>query len=420
MNFNELWKKTKATQSKIEKEHIIKEFFETADDIELKLLKCYLDPDFVVNFSKGMISKSKNNMIHSISSTYPSVDLYDTLILLADHKLVGSVAVKHMSAKFSTWNKELIESFEMIATKASLGFSLSSINDVYMQLYGKKFLEVFECQLAESYDVEKISKYKNKFWASVKLDGLRSLFYSNNFHTRNNKTVTGFEFLRLEAQKVSDHFNLNLLDGEFYSEEIPFEEIQGAVMRTVNIDEIEKQKIIYNVFAALNDDILKSNTSVMIDKLIDIKQYCIQENLKHIVVLDQELIDNDKKLIADKCQEFMYRGYEGIMLRDIDIPYDFKRSRALLKYKVFQEDDFLCIDITEGEGDLVGKMGAVIVESKSGNVRSKVGTGFSDKQRVEIFNNPDIIIGKMVEVKFQGYTESSLRFPVFRKIKEDR
>jgi hypothetical protein len=56
------------------------------------------------------------------------------------------------------------------------------------------------------------------------------------------------------------------------------------------------------------------------------------------------------------------------------------------------------------------------------NVETECGSGFNDEQRQEFWKNRKKMIGTKIEVKYQGLSDdkSSLRFPIFRKTKEDR
>ena len=54
------------------------------------------------------------------------------------------------------------------------------------------------------------------------------------------------------------------------------------------------------------------------------------------------------------------------------------------------------------------------------------GSGASDKEREEFFNDKDLIIGKVIEVQYFEETENqkddgiSLRFPTYKQVREDK
>jgi DNA ligase-1 len=107
-------------------------------------------------------------------------------------------------------------------------------------------------------------------------------------------------------------------------------------------------------------------------------------------------------------------GYEGIMLRP-DGPYEFgitdhdtqKRSQFLWKHKSWQDDEFYCVGVTEGEGKADIGIGALRCAKENGPA-FKVGTGFSDEDRIEFMKFPPI--GKLVRVRYLCLTDDNIPF----------
>ena len=113
-------------------------------------------------------------------------------------------------------------------------------------------------------------------------------------------------------------------------------------------------------------------------------------------------------------------GYEGMMYRLGDCPYTVpnepaglrnkrinERSRFLsdkdnrawhlLKRKDWQDDEFFCVGVAEGEGKYAGMLGAVVCNSASG-ATFHVGSGLTDSERGHYWTNPPI--GKQIKVKY--------------------
>ena len=96
----------------------------------------------------------------------------------------------------------------------------------------------------------------------------------------------------------------------------------------------------------------------------------------------------------------------------------FTRTWDLLKVKRMQDIDLEVIGMEEGEGRLAGMLGALLVRYKNNNV-VKVGSGFSDELRKEIWENRDDWVGALCAIQyFEPSVNSttgleSLRFPVF-------
>ena len=128
----------------------------------------------------------------------------------------------------------------------------------------------------------------------------------------------------------------------------------------------------------------------------------------------------------DFNKQMVEAGYEGIMIKDVDAPYECKRSSSWLKQKPFIEVSLAVVAIEEGTGKNVGKLGAFICEGEDDGkkIRVNVGSGFTDTDRDEFWASKDQIIGQVVEVRADATTQSqdseevwSLRFPRFLRFR---
>lgn len=114
--------------------------------------------------------------------------------------------------------------------------------------------------------------------------------------------------------------------------------------------------------------------------------------------------------------------YEGCMI-NLDAPYECKRTKNLLKVKKFFDCDVRCTGIEEGTGRNKGKLGALICDYKG--YKLKVGSGFSDEDRIKYWKDPDSVVGKIVTVKYKEETKNkdggiSIQFPVFICVRFDK
>jgi DNA ligase-1 len=87
--------------------------------------------------------------------------------------------------------------------------------------------------------------------------------------------------------------------------------------------------------------------------------------------------------------------------------------------------DLLVMSIEKAiDGQFEGLLGRVNVEYKGG--LCGVGSGFTLEQRRQFIDNPDDIVGKIIEVQFfeeskdEKTGQPSLRFPVFKGIRDDK
>ncbi|WP_313956627.1 ATP-dependent DNA ligase, partial [Bacillus pumilus] len=115
---------------------------------------------------------------------------------------------------------------------------------------------------------------------------------------------------------------------------------------------------------------------------------------------------------------------EGIMVQLADASYQCKRTFDILKVKSFESADIRCLDVYEGKKESTkGKLGGVVLDFKG--YRVNVGIGFSEQERIDLWKNPDQIIGKIVEIKyFEQFLQDDgtidLRFASFKTIRTDK
>ena len=107
--------------------------------------------------------------------------------------------------------------------------------------------------------------------------------------------------------------------------------------------------------------------------------------------------------------EYMADGYEGQMIRVINSLYESKRSKSLMKHKVFYDQEFEIIDVLEGKGKLTGKVGRIIFEINGTQFKSAVN---GDHEYLEQLFKDGNLIGKQATVKYFELTPDGIpRFP---------
>jgi DNA ligase-1 len=150
-----------------------------------------------------------------------------------------------------------------------------------------------------------------------------------------------------------------------------------------------------------------------------------KDMLPNVTVVGHELVDLDTPEGQSRYKEINAQavagGYEGIMIKDPEAPYECKRSVAWLKLKPFIEVSLEVTNVEEGTGKNVGRLGAFVCSGMDDGklITVNVGSGFSDDNRIEFWNSRDSVIGNIVEVRADAVTQNqdgtySLRFPRFK------
>ena len=119
---------------------------------------------------------------------------------------------------------------------------------------------------------------------------------------------------------------------------------------------------------------------------------------------------------------FNKNGFEGSIIRLYDGPYELgHRSRSLLKYKDFKDDEFEIIGFTEGTGKFEGCV-TWICKTKDNKTFNVVPKG-TLHQKKKWFSEAEKYIGKEITVKYQSFSKDGIpEFPVGigLRLKEDK
>lgn len=295
----------------------------------------------------------------------------------------------------------------------------------------------FNVQLANTYDREKLYDKIDAWIWSYKLDGLRCIalressdkYYDKGkwtLYSRKGKEFLTVDHLKDELEEMYQATGHTFFDGELYKHGLAFEEIQGPVMAFTQgqVPDME-----YHIFVGGNaDDFLKGEG-------IDNYKVLAGDNysaLPHLFFVNHGIIKRDA--VEEKLEEAFAAGYEGIMLRDLYKPYDYKRSDAIIKLKQSLNEDEgeiitdCVVESIETDDFPVIIDGKMTVEHllvrlwviQPDGIRCKVGSGFDLKFRRYYTEHPDEIIDKVVEIKHQMFgKQGRMRFPRLFRVRED-
>jgi hypothetical protein len=151
------------------------------------------------------------------------------------------------------------------------------------------------------------------------------------------------------------------------------------------------------------------------DRIKDVDNFCHFINDASIISV-KGIIANDEQHLLSFYEKCLDDGFEGVMVKDLSSKYIFKRSNSLLKLKPTTTHEGVIVGCYEGRHNtrLEGTFGGFNVLLTNG-VITRVGSGFSDKQRAEVTLNPNSWIGKIIECACQPplTEDGAMRFPVF-------
>jgi DNA ligase-1 len=397
-----------------------------------------LDP--LVTFGvKQVPEKAENEVLSAQGCAWPVFkELADKLIAreLTGHAARDAIELVMSSATADQWNGF----YRRILIKdLRCGVSEKTVNKVAkrfnMKGETKYVIPTFTCALAhDSANHEK--KMSGKKQIEVKLDGVRVITIIQGdkveMFSRNGKQFHNFDHIIEEIKTVLKDkpapYDL-VLDGEVMSAN--FQDLMKQVHRKSG--GTAKDAVLHLFDTIPLSDFKQGGWDKPQSTRSAITKHWVESNqdvLKHVQALEWEDVDLDTPEGQERFVELnktaVDGGYEGVMIKDIDAPYECKRTHAWLKAKPFIEITLKVVDVEEGTGRNAGRLGAVIVEGEDDgyNYHLNCGSGFTDSQRDEYWTARDSLIGQLIEIRADARTKSqdsetySLRFPRFKSFRE--
>ena len=270
-----------------------------------------------------------------------------------------------------------------------------------------------EPMLAKKYN-DYITKIKWPVIVDRKYNGMRNVMSSMGQMTREGEHIKSAPHVYDAIKHLfTKHPNL-VLDSELYNHHYRYKlnELISIVRKTVDItpEDLQKSKEIVKayVYDGYGFDNITENTPCS-QRRSALKT--LLSNIPEIVVVDYQWAKNDDE-VQTIYDSYLKDGYEGAIIR-MNNGYEHKRSKNLLKMKPTDDDEFIIINIEDGDGnwqgaakritfkgDVKNSKGVIVNKAAefSGNFKGSYEDG------VECLKNKNLWIGKSVTVYYNGLT----------------
>lgn len=294
--------------------------------------------------------------------------------------------------------------------------------------------------LIHEHSIMLASKFEGVLKGSVavttKMDGIRvSCLVENGvckWLTRQGKEVLGLNELSQQILKLTKG-NV-FIDGEILAlnrEGLSSDDLFRKTTKIVNSKEKNKTGLRFVTFNITSlEDYYKSKNNVRyVDRRIQLEKLISTNKQELIDIVELHKVTSDIKEVYEILDKVVSLNQEGLMLNYLDKYYEYKRSKSILKVKKFSDCDVRVLDIIEGTGKNVGKLGSITIQFKyEGELYTcNVGSGFSDEERVKYFKNKELLLNKIVTIgyfeisKNKNNNELSMRFPTWKgRVREDK
>ncbi len=383
----------------------------------------------------------------------PFDDFFALLHKLQERELTGNDArdaISEMSERFDSdeWNLFLAP---ILRRDMRSGISSTTVNKICR---GTDFeIPIFSCQLASN--CENRPEMKGVKRLEPKLDGVRVLMvvlppsgmFDGNAtcYSRNGKIFENFTHIeeqilnnirqlisaadgtsRIPSGLLTEGF---VLDGEVVGNS--FQELMRQARRKENV---AAEDSVFHVFDILPlADFKRGYWNAQLYKRIELLRgmegaFNKMPNVELLPHLRVNLDEHEGRSVFERyCRDMVEAGYEGVMIKDLEAPYVCKRSTFWMKYKPTITVDLEVIGLEEGTGRNKGRLGALVCNGVDDGkeITVNVGSGFSDSERDQLWEDRNLVFGRTVEILCDVITQNqdgtySLRFPRFVRFRDDK
>ncbi|MBF84601.1 MAG: hypothetical protein CL489_09015 [Acidobacteria bacterium] len=351
--------------------------------------------------------------------------LESVVLNLCEHKMRGHEAQQFLSETFMQLlpdDREVLK--RVLKRDLRVKTSGSIANKVWKGLVPK-----VPQMLARPYKEKNLKAIEYPAIAQKKADGVRCIIYIDNGSvTMFSRNGNEFDLptIREELSKIDTQC---VIDGELlYSGDLREEDRQtgnGIVGKSLKgtIKPEEERRVYMEAWDIVPLAKYKEKGKYILpylNRFQELKDFISDNQLKTISYIESHVVNNideAKELSAN----YIANGFEGIILKNVDAPWQDTRSKHQVKFKEVIDFDFRIVDVYRHEED-PNKLGGVTLESECGQIRVNCGSGFRDKdtdaetgERIPLAHRHEYdrellwskrheLIGKIVEGTCNGVT----------------
>lgn len=420
MTLTESIRTLQSMRGTLEKAEFIKA--NAADDAFRSFLYYALNPLLTYKVSEQTLRQARTDS----ATTSDAADIFSLCEELAGRKAVDDISLGLVCGFLSTVQdadeRELY--IKLLAKTIRLGVTAKTVNKLIPGL-------IPEWEVQQAYPIDKYPIKPGTWFAlSEKLNGVRATYYHGELIARSGSPYTGLEHITQILDAMSAQSDTPLVfDGELTLKDkgvLTDNEAFRIATGIINSESRDKTAICYTIFDVLSADefdtgeskdgyiLRRTRLGSFIPKL---------PSGSPVRILPLEYDGRDQSMIDLLLGRMVAEDKEGLMA-NLDVPYKRKRHSGILKIKRFYTMDLPILACEEGTGRLTGTLGAFVLGYKGNEVR--VGSGFTDDQRVAYWNHRDELSGVLCEVKYKEVSydkhtgAESLQFPVFVQLRTDK
>lgn len=411
------------------------DFIKSHDDADLKeVYKWLYDSSRISGIAEKKFEKDYG---FELAGTFTTCDVktIDDVFRYLDCHHTGSskdiIEVKDLMEQIckDDFEKDIFK--KIVCKNLPIGIDAKTINKCFPSL-----IPTFDvCLCDKYYDRPELVDGKREFAISTKIDGCRCIAIKEKgvvrLVSRQGKLWLGCREIEKAIQDLpADNF---VLDGEITIKDFmkyPSKEVYKMTTKIISTKDEIKEGVCLNVFDELSLQEWNSKYTERTYKTRqwEMRKYKESNKSDALSFVEDIYVGNDPAKIEELMKGIVRTDdWEGLVIKFTDSKYEWKRSKNWLKVKAFEEMDLIVKDVEEGTNSNQNRLGALICEiehPKLGHIEAKVGSGYSEDERIRFWEMKDELIGRTISVQYFEQTENtsthikSLRFPVFLELKE--
>ncbi len=413
MKLIDFFKKISSTNSTKEKEEILRTYKDQKEVLEI--LNYALDP-----YKNFYIKKMPERLSRVNDDLWSDKDRYKAFITLLDdlksRHITGNKAKDIIQTVFRMFTDDEYDIYKKVLLKEAIGIGTTTVNKVI-----KNHIPEFKILLAPS-QLPNLTDLQYPLYIQNKYDGFRAIYKDGQFYTRSGLIYTN--------NNLTKYFNCltgikdYVLDGELYIHNQPFQDLAKVLNSEESPIPSNLRYYVYDCLPIKDWD--AQSTKIGYTDRLKLLRGIVNGTIgdySKVIDAPTDKVDSAAEVV-EIYKKALKNGYEGCMIRAIEGKYRWKRvtikSGELIKLKPFKSDDLEIINVVEGEGKLKGTLGSIVVAIDP-NTSCSVGSGFDDALRKEVWTNKDKFMGKIAEISyFEKTSDGSLRFPIFKRMRDDK
>ena len=283
-----------------------------------------------------------------------------------------------------------------------------------------------EWEVQQAFPIEKYPlKPGTWFAATQKLNGIRATYHDGRLVGRSGMPLQGLQHIVSALNPYRNYVfdgELTLADTIGLSDNEAFRTAAGIV----NSDQPQKPEIIFTVFDMLPVEQFEGSVPADSYKARRAALDAWEEEQgddSPVKVLPLLYAGTDTSKVDELLNQMVLEDKEGLMV-NLDVPYQRKRHKGILKVKRFYTMDLPILRCEKGSGRLSETLGALVVDYMGNEVG--VGSGFTDEQREWFWSHREDVVGELAEIKYKDISQDklteklSLQFPVFVSLRTDK